>query len=122
MGRSFSETLEKKKHSNLVSFFAVIKTQEKYRFISSKIGEKVEASFQTRSTRCKSIAVEQCLKAECVKKTKQSEFCEKLKRIDQDVIKMIEPRSVKANLSRDKFTKNKFVFRVRTRLDRLNPS
>lgn len=122
LGRSFSENLEKKKHSNLVSFFAVISNQEKYRIISSKIGENIQVSFQNRSTRCKSIAVEQCIKTECKKKTKRSELCEKLKKIDQDVIKMIEPRSVKVCLSRDKFMKNKFSIRVRTRLDRLNPS
>ena len=93
--RSFSEKLEKKKHMNLTSFFAVTPKQEKYQLISRKLGEhKTRTNLNSRKPEgIKKNFLENKEKKKFEYKTKKDLFELKLTNIDKEILNMIQENS-----------------------------
>lgn len=91
--RSFSEKLEKKKHLNLNSYFAVIENQEKYKLVSQKLGnihKKKSKLIEAKSTLDQDIKEEHG--AEWYK-NKYDTIEMKLSIIDKEIYSLLQDKS-----------------------------
>jgi hypothetical protein len=123
MQRSFSEKLERQKHQNLPSFFAVNLIQEKYKFISFHMGEKKKRQMSILFDKNRSSLTPSATTSQTRPKNKSELLEMKMKKIDKEISEMFEMKNQENPVFPERFIGSinrirKSAFRVKQRMER----